>query len=264
MEIKFDHVYGKELSNLNFTIPDGLITGITGHGKTTILEMIDLLIPMRGNIYFDQMKKTKQNKTQLRKEVALVSEMFINQFELDNIYEYFVYYLNYYQLPIDHVETRIKGSFKIVGLEEELLTKSFYQLSASDMKLVQLALAFLSNPKVILLDEPFINLDEKQEKKVVRILEKLKDKFHKTIVIASSNSNCLYQYTNYLIVLNEGTVLCEGNTEMIYFEEEALVKHQIERPEIVEFIQLVEEKKGIKLDRRKDVRDVIKDIYRNV
>ncbi len=264
MEIKFVRVFGKELNNLNFTIPSGLMTGITGHGKTSVLQMIDLLIPLRGNVYFDGSKRTSSNRGEFRKEIVFVSETFVNHFQLDKIYEYFVYYLNYYQLPVKNVEKKIKGAFKIVGLEAFLLDKTFQELSESDVKLVQLALAFLSNPKVILLDEPFIDLDEKQEKKVFRILEKLKDKYHKTIVIASSNSNILYQYTDYLIVLKEGSVLTEGFTEKVYFEDKMLTENHIEIPEIVHFIKLVEEKKNIRLDHRKDVRDVIKDIYRNV
>lgn len=257
-------VCSKELSNLSFTIPSGTITGITGHGKSAVLQMIDLLLPLRGSIYFDDKKKTSYNVNQLRQEVVLVPETFVNQFLIDNIYTYFMYYITYYQLKIDNARKKIEGAFKIVGLDISNLEKAFYQLSDSDIKLVQLALAFLSNPKVILLDEPFINLDVKQEKKVVRILEKLQDKFHKTIVIASSNSNCLYEYTKHLIVLDEGTVLTEGPTETIYFEDPKIISRHIERPEIVEFIDLVERKKGIKLIHRKDVRDVIKDIYRNV
>ncbi len=264
MEIEFVKVCGKELSNLTFKIPKGEITGITGHGKTTVLEMLDLLIPTKGTIYFDGKKMLPYQQHRFRQEVVLVSEFFVNQFHLDHIYSYFKYYMMYYHLPIDNFEDKIKGAFKVVGLSSSLLDKSFSDLCSSDIKLVQLALAFLSNPKVILLDEPFMDFDQKQERKIIRILEKLKDKYQKTIVIASNDSDRLYEYTSYLIVLDDNRVLTEGSVEDVYFSDKKIVQHQIDRPSIVEFIDLVEKKKHIKLAHRKDVRDVIKDIYRNV
>ncbi len=264
MEIKFQRISGGELTNLSFCIPHGQITGITGQGKSTALKLLDLLIPFKGSVFYDGKKPLKKELYMFRKELVLVTENFVNQFQLSSIYAYFAYYIKYYRIEVKNVEEKMKGALKIVGLDSSLLKKDFVKLSSSELKKVQLALAFLSNPKVILLDEPFIHLDEKEEKKIFRILEKLKDKFGKTIVLASNNSEILYQYTSHLIVLEEATVLLEGATDQLYFESDALRKTSLDIPEIVSFIQLVEEKKGISLDHRKDVRDLIKDIYRNV
>lgn len=264
MEVKFVQVSGKRLSNLNFIIPSGKITGITGKGRDAVFEMIHSFPTMKGNIYFDESKKQDYPLLDFHRDIVFVEEVFVNHLKKDLVYTYFVSYLQHYHLSVCNVEEKIRGAFKIVGLDESLLFSSFYQLASSDLKLVQLALCFLSNPKVILLEEPFLDFDEKQMKKVYRILEKLKDKYHKTIVISSIHANILYQYTDHLIVLDSSTVLAEGKTEEVYFQNGLLEEHAIDIPEVVRFIKLVYQQKNIRLDHRKDVRDVIKDIYRSV
>ena len=264
MEIKFVKAGVGKLSNLNFMIPSGKITGITGKGRDVVLEMIFSSSKLKGNIYFDEVKKQDYSVPAFYQDVVFVEEVFVNHLKKDLVYDYFVSYLCQYHISVSNIEDKIKGSFKIVGLDESILSSSFYQLASSDLKLVQLALCFLSNPKVILLEEPFLDFDEKQVKKVYRILEKLKDKYHKTIVISSTHANVLYQYTEHLIVLDSSTLLAEGKTEDVYFQCGLLEEHAIEIPEVVRFIQLAYQKKNIRLDHRKDVRDVIKDIYRSV
>ena len=137
-------------------------------------------------------------------------------------------------------------------------------MTFSEVKLLQLTLAFLSNPKVILLDEPFRGLDLNIRKKLIRIINRLQERFLKTIVIYSSNPNYLYQYTRYLIVLYNNKILVEGNTSDIFFDNKELSLCKIRKPDIVDFILLVKDKKNIKLPRRIDVKDLIKDIYWNV
>ena len=151
-----------------------------------------------------------------------------------------------------------------MGLKVDILERRISTLTFSETKLLQFALAFLSNPKVILLDEPFRGLGLKTVNKLMRILTRLKDKFSKTIIIYSSDSNYLYQYTDYLFVLYDNKIIAEGNSKDIFFDNEDISLYNIRRPDIVDFIMLVKDKKNIKLPRRVDVKDLIKDIYWDV
>ena len=162
------------------------------------------------------------------------------------------------------IDKKIKDSLRIVGLKVDILDRRISTLTGSELKLLQFALAFLSNPKVILLDEPFRGLDLNARKKLIRIINRLKDKFAKTIVIYSNNPNYLYQYTNYLFVLYKNKIILNGKTRDIFFDHDEFSLYKIKRPDIVEFILLVKDKKNIKLPRRSDVKDLIKDIYWNV
>lgn len=264
MEIKFSHVNSKEFTDLSFVIPKGQITGIYGDKGDHLLKVISFDSESRGIIYFNKIRKLRRNYYLFRNDLVLIEKNFINLFAIDNIYEYFVMYIRYKKIVVDNIDEKIKGALKIVGLKVDILERRISTLTFSEIKLFQFALAFLSNPKVILLDEPFRGLDSLNIKKLVRIINRLQEKFLKTIVIYSNNPNYLYQYTNYLIVLYEGKVLAEGKCDDVFFEEEKLTLYKIRRPDIVEFIRLVKDKKNVKLPRRRDVKDLIKDIYWNV
>ncbi len=264
MEIRFSHVNSKYFKDLSFVIPKGEIVGIYGNNGDKLLRLISFDDDSRGIIYFNKIRKLRSNYYLFRNEIVLVEARFNNLFNVDNVYEYFVSYIRYRKIDVKDTLEKIKGSLKIVGLKQEILDRRISTLTFSETKLLQFALAFLSNPKVILLDEPFRGLDLKQRKKLIRIINRLKDKFLKTIVIFSNNPNYLYQYTNYLIVLYDNKVLTSGKTSDIFFDSEEISLHKIKRPDIVDFILLVKEKKNIKLPRRVDVKDLIKDIYWNV
>ena len=260
MEIKFSHVNSKIFSDLSFVIPKGEITGIYGENGDKLLRLISLEDDSKGIIYFNKIRKLRRNYYLFSKTIELVEKRFVNLFNIDNIYEYFIEYIRYRKLEVDDIDKKIKDSLRIVGLKIDILERRISTLTGSELKLLQFALAFLTNPKVILLDEPFRGLDLNIRKKLIRIITRLKDKFARTIVIYSNNPNYLYQYTDYLIVLKDNKVLVEGNCSDIFFDS----KYDIKRPDIVSFILLVKEKKNVKLPRRKSVMDLIKDIYWNV
>ncbi len=260
MEIRFSHVNSKDFIDLSFVIPKGEIVGIYGDNGNKLLRLISLDDDSKGIIYFNKIRKLRRNYYLFQNEIELIDRRFTNLFNLDRVYEYFREYIRYKKINIDNVDKKIKDSLRIVGLKVDMLERRISTLTSSELKLLQFAFAFLSNPKVLLLDEPFRGLDIYYQKKIMTIINKLKDKFAKTIVIYSNDSNYLYQYTNYLILLKDGRVLKEGNTLDVFFNTDI----DIVRPDIVSFILLVKDKKNIKLPQRKSVMDLIKDIYWNV
>lgn len=264
MEVKFSHVSGLGLEDLSFLIPSGKITGIYGKDGIKLLKLISLQEEAKGIIYFNKIRKLRRNYYLFRNEIVLVKEKFVNEFFLDNVYEYFVYYIKYYKIKVNNINKKIKDAVRLVGFSVSVLERRFSTLTSSEIKRLNLSLALLSNPKVLLLEEPFRGYDLFNRKRIARILNKLQEKYQKTIVIASSDPNTLYQYTNYLIVLHEGKKVLEGASKEVFFESDFFSNKTLERPAIVDFISLVNEKKGLNLPRRSDVKDVIKDIYWNV
>ena len=157
---------------------------------------------------------------------------------------------------------KIKDSLRIVGLNQSYLDKNLNILSKSEMKLIQIAVALLSNPDIIILDDPFKFLDMKYSKKLYLLLLKLKEQYNKLIIIGSNNSNILYKYTTKMHFIKNGQIIIEGNTNQIYQDVAFLNKNGFEIPDIVKFTYKA--KKKAKIQYHKDIRDIIKDIYKHV
>ena len=152
----------------------------------------------------------------------------------------------------------------IVGLDESYLNRQVNTLSTSEIKIIQLALALLSNPELLIIEDIFNYLDKIWEKKIIMLLQKIKDQYNKTIVLVSEDSEAIYKYSTNLIVFKNDKILATGSTYEIMQRVDFLKKNRISVPRIVEFTYLAKKKKNIKIDYHKDVRDIIKDIYKHV
>lgn len=264
MEVDFVNVSYSIFNDLNFTLNNEYITGIYGRGKTQLLKLIDAIEIATGTIKYNNEKLTKENINSIRRKISIVDNELKTQLFLNTVKEHMEFIIKYYKLMIKDPNKKITDSLKIVGLNKDYLDRNINTLSNSEKKLIQIAISLLSNPDVILLDEPFINLDNKNEKKIIMLLNKLKDHYKKLIVIASHDSNILYKYTNKIIILKNGKVLIEGNTKEVYERVSFLKKNRVEIPDIVEFTYKVKKEKNVRIDYHRDIRDLIKDIYKHV
>lgn len=264
MEIKWKDVEYNDFHDLNLEISNNDITGIFGRGKSTILQLLGAVEIGKGLITYDNLKLDKNNLNQIRKKISIVNQEFKKQTYLNTIKEHMEFIIKYYKLTIKDPNKKIVDSLKIVGLNNTYLDRNINTLSNSELKLVQLAISLLSNPEIILLDDPFINLDTKNEKKLLVLLNKLKDHYKKTIVIASHDSNTLYKYTSKIIIIKNNKILIEGPTKEVYEKVSYLIKNKIEIPDIVMFTHKAKSDKNIHIDYHRDIRDLIKDIYKHV
>lgn len=238
--------------------------GITGEGKTTLLKMIDYQYSLEGKATYKELAYNKKNMYEIRRKINLIEQEFTNQFFLSTVEEHIAFLIRYYKLNIENPKKKVISALKMVGLTEEYLQKELVTLSSSEQKLLQIAIALLSNPAVLLLDEPYINLDLKSQKKLERLLMKLKERYKKTIIIASHDSNLLYTITEKMIFLKKGTILRQGDTDDLYQNVKFLTRYHYEIPDIVLFTYKAKELKKAKIDYHKDIRDLIKDVYKHV
>ncbi len=230
--------------DLSFKIPDKSITGIISTNK----EIINYIL----------------SEEEYRKKISIVKRMYNSRYYNRNNYSLMLLEIKNNSLILKDEEKKIKDSLKIVGLKQNILNKNYYELSASEKELFHLALALLHNTEILIIENPFLGLDLKNEKRLSLLFRKMKDEYNKTIIFISNDSELLYKYTDYLIILKNDIVLLEGKTTELYKNISILKRNKIEIPKIVEITYLVKKNKGIKIDYHKDVRDIIKDIYKHV
>lgn len=258
MEIKFK----SQKNNLNFTIKDQQINGITGSNTENIKNIIRLRNIIEGKILVDG--KEIKDKSEYIKSIKIVTERFPENVHKDSLFEYMLEEIRHYNIYPKNINKKIKDSIKIVGLDEAILERNIYLCSTAEKKLIQIAIALLTNPDVLILEEPFNCLDYKNTKRLMLLFRKMKEQYHKTVIIFSNNPEILYKYTDHLIIYINGKILDEGPTEKVYINVDMLKRHKIKVPELVEFTYKARTNKNVKIDYHKDIRDLIKDIYKHV
>ncbi len=151
----------------------------------------------------------------------------------------------------------------MVGLNKSCLNKKIKSLSSGEKKLLQVAISLIYNPSIIIFDEPFVELDYSNQKKLIKLIKALKEKYHKTVIIASNNANILYEITDDIVILKKGRILAADNTIKVYQNTNLLKENEVDVPDLIKFTMLAKEKK-VKLSYHRDIRDLIKDVYKHV
>ncbi len=219
-EIIFDDVdfaYGKNkevLKNINLKINPGesiALVGKSGVGKTTLSELIlGYYKPKKGKIYLDGIEISKLDLKWLRKQIAIVPQdiTLFNDTILNNLK---------YSNPKATIKEVIKATKEadihdfIMRLPKKYNTivgEEGVKLSMGQRQRVAIAMAFLKNPKILILDEPTSALDAESEKKVKESIERLIKK-RTTIIIAHRFSTV--RNVDKIVVLKNGRISEIGN-----------------------------------------------------
>ena len=263
-DICYRHKCKKVLDLINLKIKDNVITGITGDNKTLLAEIIDSLTPCSyGEVRIGKKVINEKNLLSIRQSVSLVKQNAINQFFTNTIEEEMFFLVERLKFKHKDLPKKIIKSLSLVGLDESYLKKEIKTLASGQQKLLQIALSLIYNPDTIIFDEPFLVLDYDNKKKIIKLIKLLKEKYNKTIIILSNDSNLLYELTEDLVIIKKGKVVASGKTEKLYQDVELLTKHKITVPHLVMFTYQAKRKK-VKLNYHKDIRDLIKDVYKHV
>lgn len=276
MEIKLEHVYYRsshevkdQLMDMNLSFAPSKIYGILGNtesGKTTLLELIDgLLDCTSGTILYDGISKEQwihSDKTKnLNQKIGYVFKEPQEQFFNRTVRQEIQFAMRLYCGK--RKEDRLSNVLKMVGLNDSYLDKDPFYLSRGEQKKIALASILIYNPEVILLDEPSISLDEISIQNLIKLMRVLKNRFHKTIIITSKDSNFLHQFVDDIYVMESGKIIKNGTKYEIFTDIEFMRQHQLMIPSIIAFEAFVEQQKKVQLGYRDQVNDLIKDIYRN-
>ena len=246
----------------SFQIKENCINGLSGSQLENLINIVSL--KQKEKIKINHKDLTKKEMIEYKKSIQVIKRRQEYNNYYKSIYDWFYQTLEENNILPKNIDKKIMDAIKIIGLKEDILNQGLLEISESEGKLLQIANALLMNPNIIILEEPFIVLDLNEQKKIIRLLQKLTEKYNKTVIIISNDANMLYLYTDYLILFKNQKKLIEGKTTDVYTKVDVLKKHHIKIPEIVEFSYMVREHKNVKIDYYKDVRDIIKDIYKHV
>lgn len=263
MEVVLENVKQNDWE-LTTTLSSNDMIGITGPEYEELLNILTLKKLPEGKITIDNQELIPENYLEYYKKISIIEKQFKKIPYLNTIKDHMDYIINYYHLQIKNIDKKEHDSLKIVGLDTNMLDRNITTLSKSEQKKVQIAISLLFNPDILIFDDLFQYLDNKSRKKIIMVLTKLKEQYHKLIIIGSNNADMLYQYTTKMLFVKNKRIFLEGTTEETYERIDYLKRNGYKIPEIVQFTYKAIKKKKVKIDYHKDIRDIIKDIYKHI
>ena len=255
------YIYGADtpfefhaLKNVDLQIEDGSFTAIigqTGSGKSTLIQHINaLLLPTTGEIAVDEYTISATQKPdslkELRKKSGLVFQFPEYQLFEETIEKDIIFGPMNFGVEENEAKEIAKQSLKMVGLSEDYLDKSPFDLSGGQKRRVAIAGILAMNPDILILDEPTAGLDPQGTKEMMDLFKRI-NKMGKTVIIVTHDMNHVLQYCDHVIVMNEGKVEKKGTVKEIFQNSDYLNHLGIDLPLITNLI-IDLNKKGFHLD----------------
>ena len=215
------------LNHVNLEVKQGefvAIMGPSGCGKSTLLNILGLLDnPTEGSYQLmgEEVAGLKEKeRTHVRKgKLGFVFQSF-NLIDELNVYENVELPLTYLGIKSSERRRMVEDILKRMNISHR--AKHFpQQLSGGQQQRVAIARAVVTNPKLILADEPTGNLDSKSGKIVINALEKIHQDFGKTIVMVTHDPQ-MASYCSRIILLKDGVILDtlnQGESQNKFYQE---------------------------------------------
>ena len=209
------------LDKVNITIESGErfgILGPSGAGKTTLMRIIaGLEVPTEGELYFDDKLVAANGKLIVPPEdrkIGMVFQtwaLYPNMTAFDNI----AFPLTNMKMSKEEINKRVREIAEILEIEHVL---SHYprELSGGQQQRVALARALVKNPSVLILDEPFSNLDARMRDSARALVKEVQEKLKTTLVIVSHDPADIFAIAERVGVLVKGKLVQIGRPEEIY------------------------------------------------
>ena len=198
------------LEDISFKIETGKFTvliGESGCGKTTLLKMINKLIsPSKGDIFIDGKNIKDTDDIKLRRSMGYVIQQ-------TGLFPHMTVRENITIIPkvLKFTENKIKEDtlkmMDMIGLDEELLDRYPSELSGGQQQRIGIARAFITNPDIILMDEPFSALDPMSRVTLQDELLKLQEKLHKTIVFVTHDMDEAIKMADKIAIFDNGKLV---------------------------------------------------------
>ena len=226
---KLSHIYSAgtpferaALLDVDFTAYQGEYLGIIGHtgsGKSTLIQHLNgLLKPTSGQVLFQGTDIWRDAKTtrETRFQVGLVFQYPEYQLFEETIYKDIAFGPKNMGLSEDEVDRRVREAARFVGLKEEQLEKSPFELSGGQKRRVAIAGVIAMEPKVLILDEPTAGLDPVGVESILGNIRDYHEAHNATIILVSHSMEDVARTVDRLVVVNDGTLPYQGTPSEVF------------------------------------------------
>lgn len=253
-------VYGAEtsfekvaLSDVNIEIEHGEFIGIIGHtgsGKSTLVQLLNgLLKPTEGKIYLDGQDIWENPKKirNVRFKVGMVFQYPEYQLFEETVYKDISFGPKNMGLSDEEIDKRVHTSAEFVGLKEELLQKSPFELSGGEKRRAAIAGVIAMDPDVLILDEPTAGLDPLGRDVLLSQIQDYHNTRKNTILLVSHSMEDIARIADRILVMNHGHKVMLDTTENVFSKGSELEQMGLRVPQITKIMMLLRQN-GINVD----------------
>ena len=238
----FEHI---ALNDVSFSVERGEFIGIIGHtgsGKSTLMQHLNgLLKPTVGQILLDgkDIWSEKALTRQARFRVGLVFQYPEYQLFEETVYKDIAFGPKNMGLDPKEIDRRVREAAGFVGITDEQLEVSPFDLSGGQKRRVAIAGVIAMEPEVLILDEPTAGLDPVGREGILSNIESYRKAKNATIMMVSHSMNDVARLTDRLIVMNKAHLAMDGTPEQVFTHAEELLEMGLDIPELTQvFLQL--------------------------
>lgn len=231
------------IDDMSFDIEQGLtyaLIGANDSGKTTVCNIIRGFIPrfyrgeLSGSVEIDGKPVADYDDARL---TTMIGYSFQNPFTQmsgvkDNVCEEIAYALENLGVPREEMIPRVDGMIKLLGLEA-LADKNHFALSGGQKQRVALAAVLVTDPDIVILDEPTSQLDPKGTEDIFDIIGLLK-KQGKTIILVEHKIDLIAQYCDRVLLLDDGRLVMNGTAHDV-LTDSTVLEHGGQLPQVARY-----------------------------
>lgn len=210
------------IEHVSFSVERGEFIGIIGHtgsGKSTLIQHLNgLLKPTSGQILFDgrDIWSDKAFTRSIRFHVGLVFQYPEYQLFEETVYKDIAFGPKNMGLPPEEIQRRVREAAAFVGVPEEHLEKSPFDLSGGQKRRVAIAGVIAMEPKVLILDEPTAGLDPVGTESILSNIRAYHKAQNATIIMVSHSMEEMARTVDRLVVVNDGKIALEGAPSQVF------------------------------------------------
>lgn len=231
----FEHI---ALEHIDFAVNRGEFVGIIGHtgsGKSTLMQHLNgLLKPTSGQVLLDEKDiwSDKKLTREARFRVGLVFQYPEYQLFEETVYKDISFGPKNMGLSKEEIDRRVRQAASFVGLTEQQLQVSPFDLSGGQKRRVAIAGVIAMEPEVLILDEPTAGLDPVGREEILGNIQAYRQAKNATIMMVSHSMNDVARLTDRLLVLNAAHIAMNGTPAEVFESADALEKMGLDIPQI--------------------------------
>ena len=240
----FEHT---ALNGISFAVERGEYVGVIGHtgsGKSTLMQHLNgLLKPTAGTVLLDgkDIWSGKAFTRQCRFRVGLVFQYPEYQLFEETVYKDIAFGPKNMGLSADEIDRRVRQAATFVGLTDEQLQASPFDLSGGQKRRVAIAGVIAMEPEVLILDEPTAGLDPEGREEILANIESYRKAQNATIMMVTHSMSDVARMAQRLLVFSNGQLMMDGTPKEVFSRAQELLDMGLDIPEVTRvFLRLKE------------------------